>query len=47
MFLEVWQAKDLQAHFSDLWQVKDLAQETANWGWSGKDRREAGSAKFQ
>jgi len=26
MFLDVWQAKDLQPHFSDVWQGKDLAE---------------------
>ena len=26
MFLEVWQAKELQAHFSDVWQRIGLAE---------------------
>ncbi|HEV1995458.1 MAG TPA: hypothetical protein VGR03_14095 [Candidatus Acidoferrum sp.] len=26
MFLDVWQIKELWAHFSDVWQIKDLVE---------------------
>src|SRR6266478_1165295 len=30
VFLEVWQIKELEAHFADLWQIKKLGESCAD-----------------